>query len=257
MKTALPLPATNSADLTVYVDAVNGTNTTISGIVSGTITKSGYPTISFSQNIVLNPNERREIAFDPATFIQLHVSNPALWWPYQFGTPDLYNLSISFAASGQTWDTKSINFGVRQFTDYRTTVNGVSFAGYKINGQNILFRGGGYVWDMLQRWDTKTNQAHMQYIKDMGLNAIRFEGTLGNEELYDLADQFGILIMPGFVCCSRWASDNAWSAEETTVAYNSLDSQMRNLRAHASPFVWAYGSDTAPGESALAKSYAR
>src|SRR5215216_1885215 len=36
VKTVLPLPATNSADLTVYVDAVNGTNSTISGVVTGT-----------------------------------------------------------------------------------------------------------------------------------------------------------------------------------------------------------------------------
>ena len=253
VKTALPLPAINSADLTVYVDALNGTNTTVNGTVSGTITKSGYPTISFSQNVTLNPNEHREIAFDPTTFIQLHVASPALWWPYQFGNPELYHLSISFTAGTQTSDTKSINFGIRQFTDYRTTVNGVSFVGYKVNGQNILFRGGGYVWDMLQRWDTKINQTHMQYVKDMGLNAIRFEGTLGNEELYDLADQYGIILMPGFVCCSRWASDNSWNAEETTVAYNSLDSQMRNMRAHASPFVWAFGSDEAPGATVLAQ----
>ena len=254
VKTVLPLPATNSADLTVYVDAVNGTNTTISGAVSGTITKSGYTTISFSQNVVLNPNERREIAFTPASFSQLHVTNPiALWWPYQFGSPELYQLSVSFTANGQTWDSKSINFGVRQITDYRTTVNGTSFAGYKVNGQNIMIRGGGYMWDLLQRWDTKTNQAHIDYVKGMGLTAIRFEGTLGNEELYDMADKAGILLMPGFVCCSQWQSDNAWSAEDTTVAYASLESQMRNLRAHASPFVWAFGSDQPPLAAHLAQ----
>src|SRR5215510_5652554 len=66
VKTVLPLPATNSADLTVYMDALNGTNSTISGTVSGTITKSGFPTISFSKSVTLNPNEQREIAFDPA-----------------------------------------------------------------------------------------------------------------------------------------------------------------------------------------------
>jgi exo-1,4-beta-D-glucosaminidase len=98
VKTVLPLPATNSADLTVYVDAVNGTNAT----VSGTITKSGFPTLSFSQNVTLNPNERREIAFTPTAFTQLHVTNPALWWPYQFGSPELYNLSISFTSNVQT-----------------------------------------------------------------------------------------------------------------------------------------------------------
>ncbi len=256
VKTILPLPATNSADLTVYVDALNGTGSAVSGVLSGTITKSGYPTITFSQNVTIPANTRQEVSFDPATFTQLHVSNPALWWPYQFGSPELYDLSISFTANSQTWDTKAIKFGVRQFTDYRTTVNGTSFLGYKVNGQNIFFRGGGYVWDMFMRWNTRTNQAHIDYVKDMGLNAIRFEGTVGNEELYDMADKAGIMLMSGWVCCSRWQSDTGWSTEEETVAYNSLDSQMRNLRAHASPFVWTYGSDDIPTAAHLAQYHA-
>src|SRR6266542_3069910 len=252
VKTVLPLPATSSADLTVYADAVNATNAPVTTTVSGTITKPGFPTISFSQNVTLNANERREIAFDPVTYPQLHVTSPALWWPYQFGSPELYQLAMSASAGGATSDTRSINFGIRQFTDYRTTVNGTSFAGYKVNGQNILFRGGGYVWDMLQRWDTRTNAAHVQYVKDMGLNTIRLEGTVGNEELYDLADQAGVMILPGFVCCSAWESENNWTSEQTQVANASLNSQMRALRAHASPFVWAFGSDMPPLSSVLA-----
>jgi exo-1,4-beta-D-glucosaminidase len=246
VKTVLPLPATTSADLTVYVDAVNATNAPVTATISGTITKAGYPTISLSQDVTLNPNERREIVFDPAAYQQLRVTNPALWWPYQFGRPELYQLAVSATTGGASSDSKSINFGVRQFTDYRTTVNGTSFVGYKVNGQNIFFRGGGYMWDMLQRWDTKTNATHIQYVKDMGLNTIRLEGTIGNEELYDLADQAGIMLMPGFVCCSTWENDNTWTAEQEQVAYASLDSQMRALRAHASPFMWNYGSDQPP-----------
>jgi exo-1,4-beta-D-glucosaminidase len=253
VKTVLPLPATSSADLTVYVDAVNGTASTIAGTVSGTITKSGFPTITFSQNVTLSPNQRKEVTFDPATFTQLHVTSPAIWWPYQYGSPELYNLSVSFVANTQTWDTKAINFGVRQFTDYNTTLHGTMFHGYKVNGQNILFRGGGYMWDLFMRWDTKTNQAHVDYVKAMGLNAIRFEGTLGNEELYDMADKAGVMLMPGFVCCSKWQSDSGWSTSDEAVAYGSLESQMRNLRAHASPFVWLYGSDAVPTAAHLAQ----
>jgi len=252
VKTVLPLPATNSADLTVYVVAVNGTNTQISGAVTGTITKAGYPTINFSQNITLNPGERKEVTFDPATFTQLHITNPAVWWPYQYGSPELYNLSVSFVANAQTWDTKTINFGVRQMTDYRTTVHGVSFVGYKVNGVNILYRGGGYMWDMFGRWDTKTNTTHMQYVKDMGLNIVRFEGTIGNEEIYDLADQMGILLFGGFVCCSKWENNSGWTTEEHSVAMASADSQLRNLRAHASVLLWAYGSDQPPTAGNLA-----
>jgi exo-1,4-beta-D-glucosaminidase len=252
VKTVLPLPATNAADLTVYADAVNATNAAVTTTVSATIAKAGFTTISVSQNVTLAAGERREVVFDPATYPQLHVANPALWWPYQYGNPELYQLSVSAAVGGSTSDTKSIDFGVRQFTDYRTTVNGTSFVGYKVNGQNIMFRGGGYVWDMLQRWDTKTNAAHVQYVKDMGLNTIRLEGTVGNEELYELADKAGVMIMAGFVCCSAWENDSRWSTEQAQVANASLNTQLRALRAHASPFVWAFGSDQPPSAAHLA-----
>ena len=251
VKTVLPLPATNASDLTVYADAVNATNAPVTTTVTGTITKTGQPTITVSQTVTLAANERREIAFDPAAYPQLHVNNPALWWPYQFGSPELYQLGVAATLSGATSDTKSINFGIRQFTDYRTTVHNISFAGYKVNGQPILFRGGGYVWDMLQRWDTKTNSAHVNYMKSMGLNTIRFEGTLGNEEIYDLADAAGMMVMPGFVCCSAWQKDSTWTAEQTQVAQDSLNTQMRAMRAHASPFVWSYGSDQPPTATTL------
>jgi exo-1,4-beta-D-glucosaminidase len=252
VKTVLPLPATTAADLTVYVDAVNATNAPVTATIAGTITKAPYPSIAMSRTVTLNAGERREIAFDPAAYPQLHVANPVLWWPYQFGNPDLYHLDVTATVGGAASDAQGIDFGIRQFTDYRTTVNGTSFVGYTVNGQNIFFRGGGYMWDLLQRWDTKTNATHVQYVKEMGLNTIRLEGTLGNEELYDLADRAGVMIMPGFVCCSAWENDGRWSAEQEQVAGASLASQMRALRAHASPFVWAFGSDCPPSAAHLA-----
>src|SRR5256714_8637650 len=75
VKTVLPLPATSSADLTVYVDAINATSAPVTTTVSGTITK-GATSISVSQTVTLNANERREIVFDPARYSQLHLSNP-------------------------------------------------------------------------------------------------------------------------------------------------------------------------------------
>ncbi|MBO2455617.1 hypothetical protein J4573_51680 [Actinomadura barringtoniae] len=247
VKTVLPLPKTDSADLTVYADAVNATDAPVTAKVGGTITKTGKPTLTFSQNFSLKAGERREVAFKP-----IHVTDPALWWPLQYGKPELYNLSLKAGVGGAASDTKAIRFGIRQFTDYRKTVNGTSWAGYKVNGKNVLFRGGGYVWDLMQRWDTRTNATHIKYLKDMGLNTIRMEGTIGNEELYDLADENGIMVMAGFVCCSAWQDDSTWTAEQYDVAKASLDSQMRALRHHASGFVWTYGSDEPPSAEHLA-----
>ena len=98
VKTVLPLPATNAADLTVYVDAVNATNAPVTTTIAGTITKAGYPSISVSQNVTLAANERREVTFDPVAYPQLHVTSPALWWPYQFGSPELYQLATTATA---------------------------------------------------------------------------------------------------------------------------------------------------------------
>src|SRR5437588_4592562 len=252
VQTTLPLPATSSADLTLYVDAINSTNAPVTTTITGTITKAPYPTITVSQTVTLNANERREIAFTPTAFPALHVTSPVLWWPYQFGSPELYHLVASATVASATSDSKAIDFGIRQFTDYRTTVNGTSFVGYKVNGVPIFFRGGGYVRDMLQRLSPTSDATTIQYVKDMGLNAIRFEGTLGNENLYDLADRNGIILMGGFVCCSAWENDT-WTTEQENVAHASLDTQMRNLRAHASAFLWAFGSDQPVSATHLAQ----
>jgi exo-1,4-beta-D-glucosaminidase len=253
VETVLPLPATNSANLTVYVDAANGSGSSVTGALTGLITKPGYPSISFTQNVSLNAGERREITFDPGTFTQLQVTNPALWWPIPLGSPELYNLQLTFSVGGLASDSQSIDFGIRQFTDYITpTIYGSTYRGYKVNGQNVLIRGTDYVWDMFMRWDSRINQAHVNYVRDMGLNIIRFEGIIGNEEIYDDADRAGVMLMPGYVCCTYWASWASWTAEDYQVATNSLISQMRHMRAHPSALVWAYGSDELPTATVLA-----
>jgi exo-1,4-beta-D-glucosaminidase len=253
VQTVLPLPDTSSADLTVYADAVNGTAGPVTGVLSGQITKAGHPTITFSQGVTLAAHERKEVAFDPATFPQLHVASPALWWPIHLGNPERYSLSLTFTVNGAPSDTGTVRFGIRQFTDYVTpSIYSHTYRGYRVNGQNVLVRGADYVWDMLLRTPSKANRAHMNYVSDMGLNLVRFEGILGNEELYDLADESGIMLMPGYVCCTYWAQYSSWTAEDRTVADASTESQMRLLRAHPSALVWAYGSDELPTAGVLA-----
>ncbi len=70
----------------------------------------------------------------------------------------------------------------------------------------------------------------------MGLNVVRFEGILGNDDFYADADRAGVMLMPGFVCCTYWAEWSLWSAEDLSVANASLNSQMR-LDAGASERV--------------------
>ena len=248
VKTVLPLPKTDSADLTVYVDAENGTANPVSGILTATISKLGCPTIQIEQAVTIAANERKEISFAPENFKQLHIENPILWWPYQMGSPELYDLNMSFRIGEKLSASQQIKFGIRQITQFQTPpMNGKKFfQGFEVNGKNFLVRGGAYCWDLFMRWNSQINETHMKYAKDMGLNTIRFEGILGNEEIYDLADREGIMLIPGFVCCSRWEQWPRWTTNDFRVACASLDSQMRNMRAHPSALVWLFGSDKTP-----------
>ena len=67
------------------------------------------------------------------------------------------------------------------------------------NGKPLLVRGAGWASDMLLRpASTSRLEAELRYVKEMGLNTIRLEGKLESDELYDLADREGILLMPGW-----------------------------------------------------------
>jgi len=65
---------------------------------------------------------------------------------------------------------------------------------------------------------------------------------------FDLADQFGLLIMPGWCCCDAWQHWSAWTEEQYHVAVESMRTQMRRLRIHPSVLVFLYSSDDMPPE---------
>ena len=61
---------------------------------------------------------------------------------------------------------------------------------YHINGQNILIRGAGYSMDLLLRSSPERQEAELNYVRDLNLNAIRLEGKLENEHFLELCDRW-------------------------------------------------------------------
>ena len=86
---------------------------------------------------------------------------------------------------------------------------------FKVNGKPILIRGGGWASDMMFRPASRERlEAELRYTREMGLNTIRLEGKLESDLFYDLADQYGILVMPGWCCCDQWELWDKWDAED-------------------------------------------
>ena len=88
----------------------------------------------------------------------------------------------------------------------------------------------------------------------LGLNTIRREGKEENDEFYALADKLGIMVMPGWECCSYWQSYGSWQDADHTVAKASATTEGLRLRNHPSVLGFYIGSDTAP-PAAVEKDY--
>ncbi len=220
------------AELRVVADVANHADRPVNATVTAAI-----GSIHLQQRVALNPKETRVVTLNAA------IKNPAVWWPYQYGDPHLERLRLAVDTDGVESDAKSIQFGIREV---QASLNEKGFLQFRINHRDILIRGGGWDPDLFYREPRERLRRELAYVKHMNLNTIRLEGKLGSEDLFDLADEMGILIMPGWQCCDFWQHWDKWTAKDHEIANASLYSQISRLRAHPSVFVWLNGSDEIP-----------
>src|SRR3982075_1951461 len=256
--TDLPLPALSPAALTVYCDLNNHTKQPVSGILRGEISRPGKSTIAFEKKVALRPSETIEVAVTPSDVAPLSVPDPDLLWAYRWGKPTLYHLKMDFELDGKTSDAREIDFGIRKIAQGRDQDNSFPEIGsgggnfyLQINGRDYLIRGAAYTPDLLFKNDPDRDAAIMSYIKDLGLNLIRWELKIANETMIDRADREGIPVMLGWMCCMQWEHWNSWSAEDQWVARASLRARLNELRSHPSVVLWANGSDGLPPDPIL------
>ncbi len=241
IKTKLNLPSTDLARLTISAELLNASEKPVNGTLTGRIEN-----IIFSQDVALAPGENRSVVFDPDKFSQLAIKDPKLWWPHNVGTPNLYDLSLTFEVKRKVSDAEKIRFGIREITSWMNNFDKKHTRVFQVNGKNIVIRGGGYVEDMMLRPSEKRIDIDIAYAKHMGLNALRMEAPRGSDYMFQKCDEEGILLMVGWCCCSSWERWKTWTPHVTDIAEISLRDQVIHLRNRPSVFDWLYGSDNFP-----------
>jgi exo-1,4-beta-D-glucosaminidase len=237
-----------SAQLTISAEIKNNSNQNISGELKGIIGD-----LKFSQDVSLNPMETKLVTFSADKYSVLNIKNPRLWWTHDYGKPELYHLQLTFNSDNKISDEQNVTFGIREVSDY---VNKYGYRGYKLNGKKILIRGGGWVDHLFLANSYSNLEAQIQYAVQMNLNALRMEGFWGSsQDIYNLCDKYGILILAGWSCQWEWtdfvgkpADDYGAikSPEDMKLISKSFGDQITWLRNHPSMLVWLYGSDKFP-----------
>ena len=257
VNTELPLPATSTARLTAYVTVHNLLGHASTATVKLTISRNRKKSTHLKQKVQLAPGEVREVTFTPSDFPQLVVHNPDLWWPYTMGKPNLYDLRTEITQGNTISAERNSRFGIRVITQHRdhdeqfpSMGNGGSFY-LTVNGKDLLIRGAVYSPDLLYKYDPAQEDMVIRYVKDMGMNMLRWESKISSEHILDLADKEGIPVMMGWMCCAQWETWSQWDIEDHRVAVASLQSQIAMLRTHASAAIWANGSDGLPPAAVL------
>ncbi|MDP4272037.1 MAG: glycoside hydrolase family 2 TIM barrel-domain containing protein, partial [Bacteroidota bacterium] len=115
--TNLMLPDTTQAKITIRTNIKNITSEPVQGTLTAKIEN-----IKVQVPYTLNPNEEKELVFDPQTYKELTIKNPRLWWPNGYGKQELYDLSLEANANNQVSDLKKVRFGIREMS-YELMVN--------------------------------------------------------------------------------------------------------------------------------------
>jgi exo-1,4-beta-D-glucosaminidase len=245
VKSELDCKNFKTAKLTVSAEVKNNGANVLKGTLEGKI-----EAVTFKKEVTLQPGESRIITFTPEEYTQLIVNDPRVWWTHDLGKQELYTLNLAFKINDEVSSSAQTRFGIREIKDY---FNEDGHRGYIFNGKKILIKGGGWVDNMLLDNTYENLQVQVDYAARMNLNTIRLEGFWGNnEDLYNLCDEKGILLMAGWNC--QWEQKAYIDRVETDygVITNDADKKLLAdswrdqivwLRNHPSIFVWLYGSD--------------
>jgi exo-1,4-beta-D-glucosaminidase len=246
--TNFDLPSLAVAHLTVDALVTNYSKNEQDVVVKGKINSD----ITFEKKVHLGPNEIKNVTFTPAEYSQLNIKDPHIWWPWQYGKPELNKIELSVLHDNAASNTIAENFGIRQMTSKLIDDHSRVFI---VNGKQIMIRGAAWSPDIFQRRSPERQEQELRLYRDMNMNIVRSEGKMEDDHFYALCDKYGLLVMTGWMCCGAWQYPENWDAAKRQVAMASDSSVMYWLRNKPSLMVWLNGSDMPPRDTSVERSY--
>ena len=239
VQTQLALPDTTQARLTAEVVVKNHDGKDVSGVLQGKVGD-----VTFEQPVELRAGEERTVVFDADRFPQLQVKNPRLWWPNGYGTPYLYDANFTFKVGEEVSDARDFKVGIRQMTFNED--GGV--LNLYINGRRFIGRGGNWGFSESNlNYRGREYETAVAYHADMNFTMLRnWVGMIGDEELYDACDKYGIMIWQDF-----WLANPADGPDPyyPDMFIANAEDYVKRIRSHASIGLYCGRNEGFPPET--------
>lgn len=239
VQTQLALPDTTQARLTAEVVVKNHDGKDVSGVLQGRVGD-----VTFEQPVQLKAGEERTVVFDADRFPQLQVKNPRLWWPNGYGTPYLYDANFTFKMGEEVSDARDFKVGIRQMTFNED--GGV--LNLYVNGRRFIGRGGNWGFSESNlNYRGREYETAVAYHADMNFTMLRnWVGMIGDEELYDACDKYGIMIWQDF-----WLANPADGPDPyyPDMFIANAEDYVKRIRSHASIGLYCGRNEGFPPET--------
>ncbi|PSU34964.1 glycoside hydrolase family 2 protein [Photobacterium lutimaris] len=154
--------------------------------------------------------------------LALPQATRALWWPWDWGKPNLYDLSVSVFIDGKLTDQKTVPVGFREMGLDSENKQ------FLVNGQPYFVRGTNYIASQwLGEVTAEQYQQDLNLMKEANINSVRVHAHVAGKAFYDLADKAGLVIWQdfplqwGYIDSPRFALEAARQAKAMTdLLYN-------------------------------------
>ena len=245
-------PHVSASEATVSV------RTEISGLAEGDMVTLETVLLDPSGREVAHREDTRKLYSDLAVTQQFTVSNPALWSP---DSPALYTARtiVKSGARMQTdwniakWRNRFTVYAGSEVRDSISTRFGIRSIevrpeqGFFLNGQRTMFKGVCLHHDLGPLGAAVNRSAirhQLEMLKDMGCNAIRTSHNMPAEELVELCDEMGFMMM--VEPFDEWdvaKCENGYHRFWAEWAEKDMVNMLRHYRSHPSVMMWSIGNE--------------
>ena len=164
----------------------------------------------------------------------LDLEDPRLWWPWDMGAQNLYDVAVSVTDEAGELDRLGDRIGLRHL--HKEHPNGWAC---HLNGKRIFCRGPNYVSEQLQSTMTRDRyEFDVQLMKDANMNMVRSYCVVEREEFYDVCDEKGVMVYQDFPTTGRMSNRGDYLRR----AVQQGRRMVNQLYHHPSIVLWSWGS---------------